>query len=177
MNASEYITNERLRSGALLQIRALRPDDRGEMLAAAGRLGKEALYRRFFAPKRSFSEREIDYFLNVDFVDHVALVAVLEECGRQTIVGGARYIVTRPGCAELALAIDDAHQKLGIATHLIRHLTGIARAAGLQEFAAEVLGENQPMLKVFTRCGLAMKTRRSRDIVHVTLSLTSANGT
>ena len=113
----------------------------------------------------------------MDFVDHVALVAVLEEGGRQSIVGGARYIVTRPGCAELAFAIDDAHQTLGIATHLIGHLTEIARAAGLQEFAAEVFAENQPMLKVFIRCGLAMKTRRARDIVHVTLSLASANGT
>src|SRR4051794_27600548 len=177
MNAAAYTATEHLRSGAPLHIRALRPDDRAEMLAAVGRLGKEASYRRFFAPKRSFSEREIDYFLNVDFVDHVALVALLDGGGGQVIVGGARYIVSRPGCAELAFAIDDPHQKLGIATHLIRHLTGIARAAGLQEFAAEVLAENQPMLKVFNRCGLSIQTRRARDIVHVRLSLTSANGT
>ena len=141
------------------------------MLAAVGRLSKEALYRRFFAPKRGFSEREIEYFLNVDFTNHVALAAVLSEDGRQVIVGGARYIVSRPGYAEVAFAIDDPHQRLGIATHLIRHLTEIARAAGLKEFGAEVLAENLPMLKVFARCGLAMKTRRERDIVHVTLSL------
>jgi hypothetical protein len=45
------------------------------MLAAVGRFSKEMLYRRFFAPKRSFSEREIEFFLNVDFVSHVALAA------------------------------------------------------------------------------------------------------
>jgi RimJ/RimL family protein N-acetyltransferase len=177
MNAARYTAAERLRNGAPVQIRALRPSDRTEMLAAVGRLSKEALYRRFFAPKGSFSEREIEYFLNVDFVDHVALVAVLSEGGRQVIAGGARYIVSRPGCAEVAFAIDDPHQKMGIATHLIRHLTEIARAAGLQEFAAEVLAENLPMLKVFTNCGLAMKTRRARDIVHVTLALPSAQRT
>jgi GNAT superfamily N-acetyltransferase len=171
MNAATYAATERLRNGATLQIRALQPGDRAEMLAAVGRLSKEALYRRFFAPKRGFSEREIEYFLNVDFVDHVALAAVLSEDGRQLIVGGARYIVSRPGCAEVAFAIDDPHQRLGIATHLIRHLTEIARAAGLKEFAAEVLAENLPMLKVFTRCGLGMTTRREREIVHVTLSL------
>ena len=79
--------------------------------------------------------------------------------------------VSRPGCAELAFAIDDPHQGQGIAAYLIRHLTGIARAAGLREFIAEVLAENMPMLKVFTRCGLSMTTRRERGIVHVTLSL------
>ena len=89
----------------------------------------------------------------------------------QVIVGGARYIVSQPGCAEVAFAIDDPHQKLGIATHLIRHLIGIARAAELEAFVAEVLPENVPMLKVFERCGLAMATRTERGVVHVTLAL------
>ena len=171
MNAAIYAATERLRTGATLRIRALVPADRAEMLAAFDRLGPEARYRRFFAPKRGFSEREVDYYLNVDFVGHVALAAVLSEGGREVIVGGARYIVTQPGRAELAFAIDDRHQGQGIATHLIRHLTAIARAAGLRAFVAEVLAENAPMLKVFTRCGLAMTTRRERDIVHVTLAL------
>jgi RimJ/RimL family protein N-acetyltransferase len=171
MNAAKYAATERLRNGASLQIRALLPSDRTAMLASIGRASKKTLYRRFFAPKSSLSEREIEFFLNVDFVGHVALAAVLSEGARQVIVGGARYIVSRPGCAEVAFAIDDPHQKLGIATHLISHLIKIARAAGLEEFVAEVLAENAPMLKVFERSGLAMTTRRERGIVHVVLSL------
>lgn len=171
MNAAQYAATERLRNGSALHIRALLPSDRTEMLAAVGRFSKETLYRRFFAPKRSFSEREMEFFLNVDFVNHVALVAVLSEDGRQLIVGGARYVVAQPGCAEVAFAIDDPHQKLGIATHLIRHLIGIARANGLAEFIAEVLPENVAMLKVFERCGLAMTTRRERGVIHVALAL------
>jgi RimJ/RimL family protein N-acetyltransferase len=163
MNAAQYAATERLRSGATLQIRALLPSDRGEMLAAVGRASNETLYRRFFAPKHSFSEREIEFFLNVDFTSHVALAAVLSESGRPLIVGGARYIVTQPGCAEV--------QKLGIATHLMTHLIGIAREAGLTEFVAEVLPENAPMIKVFQRCGLAVTTRRERGVVHVRLAL------
>ena len=171
MDPARYNATERLRNGASLQIRALQPDDRAEMLASVGRASKETLRRRFFAPKQSFSEREIEFFLTVDFVDHVALAAVLSEGGQQAIVGGARYVVVQPGSAEVAFAIDDPHQKLGIATHLISHLIGIARGAGLREFVAEVLTENLPMLKVFERCGLAMTTRRERDVVHVTLAL------
>src|SRR5258706_13808222 len=127
MDAATYAATERLRNGATMHIRALQPADRDEMLAAVGRLGKEAVYRRFFGPRRGFSEREIAYFLEVDFVNHVALAAVLAEEGREGIVGGARYIVSQPGSAELAFAIDDAHQGQGIATHLIRHLTAIDR--------------------------------------------------
>ena len=176
MDAAKYTATERLRNGASLQVRALLPSDRAAMLAALGRFGPEALYRRFFAPKRSFSEREIDFYLTVDFKNHVALAALLSEGERQVIVGGARYIVSQPGCAEIAFAVDDPHQKLGIATHLIAHLIGIARAAGLKEFVAEVLPENAPMLKVFERCGLAMTTRRGRGVVHVTLALDTQSG-
>lgn len=171
MDIAKYTASERLRDGALLEIRALQPGDRAGMLDAIKRFSSEALYRRFFAPKRNFSEREIDFYLNVDFESHVALVAVLSEDGRQVIVGGARYVVCRPGCAEVAFAIDDPHQKRGIATHLITHLIEIARAAGLESFIAEVLPENVPMLKVFERCGLAMETRRGQGVVHVMLAL------
>ncbi len=171
MDAASYAASEQLRDGAPLEIRALRPGDRAAMLESIGRFSNAALYRRFFAPKRNFTEREVDFFLNVDFKSHVALVAVLSEGGREIIVGGSRYVVCRPGCAEVAFAVDDPHQKRGIATHLISHLIGIARSAALREFIAEVLAENVPMLKVFERCGLAMTARQERGIVHVTLAL------
>ena len=171
MDAATYAVSEQLRDGTSLEIRALRPDDRDAMLESIGRFSNEALYRRFFAPKRNFSQREIDFFLNVDFESHVALVAVLCEHGQAVIVGGSRYVICRPGCAEIAFAVDDPHQKRGIATHLITHLIRIARAATLKELVAEVLPENMPMLKVFERCGLAMTTRRGRGVVHVTLAL------
>jgi RimJ/RimL family protein N-acetyltransferase len=171
MDAARYAAVERLRNGASLQIRALLPSDRDEMLASIQRFSKEALYRRFFAPKRSFSESEIEFFLNVDFKNHVALAALLPQDGKQIIVGGSRYIVSRSGSAEVAFAVDDPHQRLGIASCLIAHLIGIARAAGLKEFVAEVLPENVAMLTVFERCGLSMSKRSARGVVHVTLSL------
>ncbi len=111
MDAAKYAATERLRDGASLEVRALRSDDRAAMLESIGRFSNEALHRRFFAPKRNFSEREIDFFLNVDFESHVALVAVLAEGGRPVIVGGSRYVVCRPGCAEVAFAIDDPHRE------------------------------------------------------------------
>ena len=50
-----------------IEIRALRPDDRTGMLAAIGRTSSHSLRRRFFAPKKGFSEQELAFFLNIDF--------------------------------------------------------------------------------------------------------------
>src|SRR5271163_894703 len=82
LRAAVYSKGQSLRDGRAFVIRALRPDDRDALIAAIDRTSPQSLYRRFFAPKRYFSEEETSYFLNVDFVDHVALVAEVEENGR-----------------------------------------------------------------------------------------------
>jgi GNAT superfamily N-acetyltransferase len=171
VKAADYSAVEPLRDGRRLEIRALRPADRDGLAASVRRTSEETRYRRFFAPKRSFSEKEIQFYLNVDFVSHVALVAVLEEGGHPEIVGGGRYIVSELARAEIAFAVDDPHQGLGIASRLMRHLVGIAREAGIKELVAEVLPDNAPMLKVFERCGLAATTRREGGVVHLTMKL------
>ncbi|WP_457089489.1 N-acetyltransferase family protein [Microvirga sp. P5_D2] len=171
MHVSDYSATETLRDGRTIEIRALRPTDRAGLLAAVGRVSDQSLYRRFFAFKRGFTEQEVDFYLNVDFVGHVALVALLEENGHPEIVGGCRYIVGPSGQAEVAFAIDDAHQGQGIGTALMRHLVNIARSAGLKELTADVLPENAAMLKIFRKSGLGIQTERESGSTHLVLHL------
>jgi RimJ/RimL family protein N-acetyltransferase len=170
-DASKYSAVERLRDGKQVEIRALRPDDGAALIAAVRRASPQAIYRRFFAPRRDFTEQEIAYFVNVDFVNHVALVAVAEEGGRATIVGGARYIAVKPGQAEVAFVVVDQYQGQGLGTLLMRHLAALARAAGLRQLIAEVLPENASMLQVFAKSGCRVSTRREPQVVHVALDL------
>ena len=169
--ASKYWAVELLRNGRSVEIRSLRPDDQAALIAAVGRTSPQSLFRRFFAAKREFSEQEIAYFLNIDFINHVALVAVVEEDEESDIIGGGRYILVEPGKAEVAFAVVDEHQGQGIGTALMRHLATIARDAGLKDLIAEVLPENAAMLKVFERSGLRLELERDPRIVHVRLHL------
>jgi ribosomal protein S18 acetylase RimI-like enzyme len=172
MDAAHYSAIETLRDGRRVEIRAIRPADRDGLLAAFGRTSTQSRFRRFFAVRGEFSEREIAFFVDVDFVGHVALVAVAESPAGTEIVGGGRYVGTEPGVAEVAFAIIDAYQGQGLGSALMRHLGALARAAGLRELVAEVLPENGPMLKVFERSGFPVHRRRDGDVVHVTLQLT-----
>jgi len=52
-----YSATEHLRDGREVEIRALRSEDKDDMLAAVGRTGMQSLQRRFFVVKRGFSER------------------------------------------------------------------------------------------------------------------------
>jgi GNAT superfamily N-acetyltransferase len=173
MTEVKYFAVEQLRDGRQIEIRALRQADEEAMLAAIDRTGAQSLHRRFFVSKRQFSDREKAFFLNVDFVSHVALVAVAKEDGRNVIVGGGRYVVVRPGTAELAFAVIDEYQGRGIGAALMRHLTLLARAGGIKELIAEVLPENIPMLKVFQKSGLGLQTKHRAGVVNVALNVTN----
>ena len=170
-NAATYTATERLRDGRTCEIRALKPNDEADMLAAVDRIGAQSLYRRFMGAKSGFSDKERAFFLNVDFVNHVALVAVVKEGERASIVAGGRYIVEKAGTAEVAFAVVDDYQGQGIGAVLLRHLAALAREAGLKEFTAEVFPDNTPMLKVFERSGLKFSSKRSADGIHAVLQL------
>ena len=93
------------------------------------------------------------FFLNIDFESHVPLVAQIDENGRAAIAGGGRYIVVRPGTAEVACTVVDAYQGLGIGTILMRHLANLACDACLKELTALVLPENTAILKLLREFG------------------------
>jgi len=169
--AASFSTTELLRDGRQVEIRALCPADRPELLEAATRTSDRSLYRRFFGVRRTFSEAEVAAFVNIDFVNEVALLAVTREDGREVVAGGGRYIVVQPGTAELAFMVVDEFQGLGLASALLRHLTALARAAGLREFLAEVLSDNTAMLRVFGRSGLRMERRRENGVLHISLHI------
>lgn len=157
IKAIDHSVVETLRDSRSVTIRALKPEDRGAVLSAVERVSSQSLYRRFFGPKRGFTEQETDFFVNVDFVTHVALEAAVDEYGKNTIVGAGRYIVAEPGKAELAFAIIDNYQGLGIGTALLRNLVLIARESGLKQLVADVLPGNALMLRYSGSSDLALR--------------------
>jgi RimJ/RimL family protein N-acetyltransferase len=170
-DAAHYSNVEQLRDGSRITIRALKPQDRDELVGAISRVSPRSLYRRFFGPRRSFSKAEISYFVDVDFERHVALVATIEERGRPLIIASARYVVVRPGEAEVSFIVADAYQKRGIGSRLLRHLAALAREAGITTFIADVLPDNFGMLKVFEKSGMRIRRKQEQGSVHLTMQL------
>jgi len=172
-----YHAIETLNDGRKVEIRAQRPGDREGLRAAVRRASTRTLYHRFFTVKRKFSEQKAHFFLDVDFIRHVVLVAVTKEDDQPAIISGCRYVITKPGCAEVAFSVIDDYQRKGLGTALMRHLVAIAREAGLGELVADVLADNTPMLKVFKRSGLAMTESFHGSVIHLVLSCAPAVAT
>jgi RimJ/RimL family protein N-acetyltransferase len=171
LEPTRFSSIETLRNGRRIEIRAQRKHDREALEAAVARMSDESVYRRFFGPRHQFTEKEAAYFVNIDFVTHVALVVVANENGKEAIVGAGHYVVVEPGRAEVAFAVIDECQGQGIGGALMHNLVAIAREAGVGKLIAEVLAGNTAMLKVFQRSGLMMSTKREGSVVHVTLAV------
>ena len=81
----------------------------------------------------------------VDFIDHVALIAITDLIDNAKTIGDGRYFAydhpDEARSAEIAFMVLDRYQGQGIATSTIKHLLVIARANRITQFEAEVLPE------------------------------------
>jgi hypothetical protein len=105
LDPRDFSVIETLRDGRKIEVRAQRQQDRNDLEAAILRLSDESLYRRFFIAKRRFSEQEAEHFLNIDFVNHVALVAAAQRPGDEY---GARRL-SRPRHSDMHVTIHEVY--------------------------------------------------------------------
>ena len=160
-----------LRDGMAIHLRPIRADDGPRLLALYDLLSPESLYFRFFAvPDKDPAKAE--YLTHVDYGRRYALVA--ETAG--TIVGVARWerFADRPSHAEVAFTVADAFQGRGLGSLLFQRLAALARAREIAVFEAEVLKNNERMLRLFARTGLATTTRDQGRVLTILLALDPA---
>lgn len=158
-----------LSDGGTVHVRPIRPDDGLRIQALHGRLSKESKYLRFFSPMPSLAPSMVDRFVNVDYVDRFALVALLGD----DIIGVARYDALEGDRrqAEVAFTVDDAHQGRGVGSVLLEHLAAVAQDRGLTRFLADTLPNNARMLNVFRAAGYADERRFADGVVRVTFPI------
>jgi RimJ/RimL family protein N-acetyltransferase len=174
IDTSTYVAQAALKDGTEVTVRAIRQEDGGAILEAFKSLDREAIYRRFFSPKRELSDAELKQLTDVDFSRVVALVVTTKTGQGETLIAGGRYALEDPEssqAAELAFLTDGNYRGRGIAGLLLQHLIRLAQHAGVSRLEADVLADNHPMLVVFRRSGLPMRQNRDGSVIHVTLDL------
>ncbi len=157
-------------------IRAIRPDDRANILAGFSALEPKTIYARFFGHRKALGEDEVWRLTHPDGVREAVLVATVGSSGGETIVGLAHYN-GGPESAEIAFIVEEDFQGRGIAGLLLQCLVQVARKNGIARFEAHVLPTNAPMLSVLRRSGLPVEEREDDGIVTVTLTLGSGGRT
>jgi hypothetical protein len=118
MEPGRYEKVETLRDGLVVTIRAIQPDDRERFVNAFHRFIKSpaSARSRFHGLKQSISDKEAVNMTDIDFAEHVGLVAI---CGpEQGLIGACRYILChapKRHRAEVAFAVLDEYQGKALA--------------------------------------------------------------
>jgi RimJ/RimL family protein N-acetyltransferase len=135
-----------LRDGTPVRLRLIGPADRARLAAGFEKLSRESRYWRFFTAMPHLPERMLDRLVATDGWKHVAIGAEVasDDPAAAEGLGVARFIRLddAPEVAEVAVAVVDAKQGLGLGTLLLRTLVDAARERGIRRFRAMVLSEN-----------------------------------
>ena len=137
----------RLRDGTPVRLRFIGPADRARLAAGFQKLSRESRYLRFFTAMPNLPDRILDRLVATDGSKHVAIGAeVASDDPAAEGLGVARFIRLddAPDVAEVAVAVVDAKQQLGLGRLLLRALVEAARERGVRRFRATVLTENTP---------------------------------
>jgi GNAT superfamily N-acetyltransferase len=143
-----------------LWLRLLEPNDANLLRRFFWRLSSESVYRRFMAPIKAPSNALVERLVDIDHCDREALIA-LDERG---IVGVARY-GTAGAAHDVAVVVADDWQGRGVGALLLRRLANIARARGITQFHATMLGDNRPAQSLVL--GLSPKTKIRFEAGHL----------
>jgi acetyltransferase len=155
---TKYITPWQLSEGTEVLLRPIRPEDEPAEHEMLSSLSEETLRTRFFSTIKDISHEWLILFCNIDYDRHMAIVAEVRENGKKKMIGVARLIMNPDlTSGELAVLVHDRFQGRGLGTKFVEVLIGIARERDLDDVRAEVLTENERMLKVFRRLGFTTR--------------------
>ncbi len=132
-----------------LHIRVLSPEQLCDLLEMVGRCSPSSLFHRFHGITDGTA-----------YVRHLVATS-----GHETLTAwsDARCVgvatLARSGCDhELGVLVEDGWQRRGIGTELLTRLVTSARARGIDEIVADVLGEDGFVLSALRRVGPVVVT-------------------
>lgn len=136
-------------------MRPIIPSDRSKMhsILDKGEISSNSLFMRFTTAKKTFTEKELDYFTRLNYTSHNGLGVILDKPGFQG-VGTARYFVDDddPTTAEWAVTVIDQFQSQGIGVTLFYAISVLAEINGIKHLKAVINPDNTAVLNWMTQC-------------------------
>jgi acetyltransferase len=165
----------RLADGAEVRVRPIRPQDAEIEARFVRELSPQARYFRFMQALPELTPELLTRFTRLDYDRELALIAVVDEGGREVEIAVARY--GAPPAGDLcwcAIVVADAWQRRGLGRRLLAHLLEAARARGFRKVEAEVMAENGPVIALLR--GLGFAVGRHPDSAQLCLAVRALEG-
>jgi acyl-CoA hydrolase len=169
---AEIVDEHTFKGGLKVRFRAIRPSDEEAMRRFFYRLSANSIYARFFYRISIMPHGEIQQYVNVSYRRVLSIVALVGKPDGETIIGEARLVKDRRNqYGDLAFIVEEKYHGRGIAGYLYDMMIRAAKKSRLKGLRAQVLQTNKPMMKVFEKGPLPLKTRLEDGVYHLTIGL------
>lgn len=161
------------RDGKPMHMRPVRPTDEDMMRELFYLCSTETLFHRFFAKMKAMPHHKLKNFVNIDYVNEMALASVVKEDEREMIVAIGRYSLKKStNAAEVAFIVRDDWQNQGLGVSMFNQLLKVARKRGIVKFTADVLHDNAKMLHIFHKCAPnPIESTLEEGVYHLSFSI------
>jgi acetyltransferase len=159
-----YEEEWKLKSGAILLLRPIRPDDEPLIAKFHQELSQETVRQRWLKDLRMEERVSHERLSKICFIDYdreIVLVAETAPSGKGAEIVGVGRVSKIPGTpnATFGLVIKDQWQNQGIGHKLMQKLIQAAKDEKIQEIAAPMLKENTQMQAMCKRLGFSVEPK------------------
>ena len=146
--------------GLKIFLRPIKITDEGLMKDFFYSLSPKSMHKRFMSYRLDMPHERLQEYLPVDYERNMAIAALVKEEENEILVGLGQYFLNPDQhTAELAIVVRDSYHQKSVGTEILFYIPSIARQRGLLGFTAEVLVDNQPMLRLFDKLGFDIHRR------------------
>jgi acetyltransferase len=150
----QYEERITLEGGQSVLFRPIQPADGPLILDIFSKLSPESIFYRFLTHLEHLQPEQLEHLVQIDYVTHFALAAVIMEDAHEAIIGTSRYIVTgQPDRAELTVTIRDDWQGKKLGKMLVSRVVDIARSRGIATIEILLDSRNEAMKRLFSHLG------------------------
>jgi acetyltransferase len=170
-----------MKTGELVTIRPIRPEDEPMMVRFHETLSERSVYFRYFHLVNLSQRVAHERLTRICFIDYDRQIALVAErsakdagatSAANEIMGVARLTRLRgTDAAECAVLVSDRFQNQGVGSELLSRILDVARAEGVHLVTAEILSENPAMHHICRRLGFRLHQSVQNDVVKADIAL------
>lgn len=157
-----YESRITLNNGAGVFLRPIIQSDGPLLKDLFNKMSVESAYLRFLRRLNALPEYMVNELTDINYHSNFALVAVIKENENDVIIAVARYgYDLEEGCTDLAVAVRDDWQQLGLGETMLSKVVNIAKDHGITHFTSMMFSKNKVVQKFLAKLGY--KVEYSRD--------------
>lgn len=174
---SQYVSRWKMKDGATVVIRPIRPEDEPLIVKFHESLSEESVYLRYFHMAKLSTRVAHERLIRKCFIDYdreMALIAELTDMhtGNNCIAGVARLSRLQSTTeAEIGVVVADKFQHQGLGGELIKRIVAVARMEKIKRVVAEFHSENSAIRHLARHGGATVERTSDPSCFRIQLDL------